>query len=90
MNIYVSNLGFTVQVEDLKKLFSPYGIVASVAIIMDKITNRSRGFAFVDMPQSGEAEKAILALNGVMLDGRVLKVNESKRRDDQSSRSNFY
>jgi RNA recognition motif-containing protein len=90
MNIYVSNLGFTVQVEDLKKLFSSYGIVTSIAIIMDKITNRSRGFAFVDMPENGEAEKAILALNGVMLDGRVLKVNESKRRDDQASRANFY
>lgn len=91
MNIYVSNLGFAVQVEDLKKLFAPYGIVASVAIIMDKFTNRSRGFAFVDMPESREAEKAILALNGVAVDGRVIKVNESKKKDDQtSSRSNFY
>jgi RNA recognition motif-containing protein len=90
MNIYVSNLGFTVQVEDLKKLFSPYGIVASVSIIMDKFTNRSRGFAFVDMPESREAEKAILALNGIAVDGRVIKVNESKKKDDQTSRSNFY
>lgn len=90
MNIYVSNLGFSVQVEDLKKLFSNYGIVASVAIIMDKITNRSRGFAFIDMPENKEAELAILGLNGVAVDGRVIKVNEAKRRDDQSSRSNFY
>lgn len=90
MNIYVSNLGFAVQVEDLKKLFSPYGIVASVAIIMDKFTNRSRGFAFIEMPEVREAEKAITALNGVSIDGRVIKVNESKKRDDQASRANFY
>jgi RNA recognition motif-containing protein len=89
MNIYVSNLGFSVQVEDLKKLFAPYGIVASVAIIMDKITNRSRGFAFIDMPQSNEAEKAILELNGVALDGRPMKVNESKKKDESTGR-NFY
>jgi RNA recognition motif-containing protein len=90
MNIYVSNLGFSTQVEDLKKLFSTYGIVASVAIIMDKITNRSRGFAFIDMPENKEAEKAILELNGVAIDGRVMKVNVARPRDDQASRSNFY
>lgn len=90
MNIYVSNLGFSTQVEDLKKLFSTYGIVASVAIIMDKITNRSRGFAFIDMPENREAEKAILELNGVAIDGRVMKVNEARRKDDQASRANFY
>ena len=90
MNIYVSNLGFSIQGDDLKKLFSTYGIVASVAIILDKITNRSRGFAFVDMPEGREAEKAILALNGAMVDGRLIKVSESRRRDDQASRSNFY
>ena len=90
MNIYVSNLGFSVQVDELKKLFATYGIVASVAIIMDKITNRSRGFAFVDMPEGAQAEKAILGLNGIMLDGRLMKVRESRRRDDPQSRSNFY
>lgn len=90
MNIYVSNLGFSIQGDDLKKLFSTYGIVASVAIILDKITNRSRGFAFVDMPEGREAEKAILGLNGAMMDGRLIKVSESRRRDDQASRSNFY
>lgn len=90
MNIYVSNLGFSIQGDDLKKLFSTYGIVASVAIILDKITNRSRGFAFVNMPESREAEKAILGLNGVMMDGRLLKVSESRQRNDQASRSNFY
>ena len=85
MNIFVSNLGFSTQVEDLKKLFTTYGIVASVSIIIDKITNRSRGFGFIDMPESMEAEKAILALNGTMIDGRLIKVNESKKKNDLRS-----
>lgn len=85
MNIFVSNLGFSTQVEDLKKLFTTYGIVASVSIIIDKITDRSRGFGFIDMPESMEAEKAILALNGTMIDGRLIKVNESKKKNDLRS-----
>ncbi|MBO9566418.1 MAG: RNA-binding protein [Niastella sp.] len=90
MNIYVSNLGLSVQADDLKKLFSTYGIVISVALILDKITNRSRGFAFVDMPETGEAEKAIHGLNGLMLEGRLIKVSESRSRGNDASRSNFY
>ncbi len=90
MNIYVSNLGFTVQTDDLKKLFSPYGIIASVAIILDKFTNRSRGFAFIDMPDQHEAEKAIFALNGIALDGRTLKVNEAKQREERNTRNSLY
>jgi len=90
MNIYVSNLGFAVQVEDLKKLFSPYGVIASVSIIIDKFTNRSRGFAFVEMPDSREAEKAIQALNGVALEGRALNVNEARQREERRSRNNLY
>jgi RNA recognition motif-containing protein len=89
MNIYVSNLGFTVQVDDLKKLFSPYGIISSVAIILDKFTNRSRGFGFIEMPNQQEAQKAILALNGIALDGRALKVNEAKQREDRSRNSMY-
>lgn len=89
MNIYVSNLGFTVLVDDLKKLFSPYGIISSAAIILDKITNRSRGFGFIEMPNQQEAQKAILALNGFALDGRVLKVNEAREREDRSRNSMY-
>lgn len=77
MNIFVSNLGFNVQNEDLKKHFSKYGEVSSVNIIMDKVTNRSRGFAFVDMKDSQAAEKAIRELNGLTLDNRTIKVKES-------------
>ena len=82
MNIYVSNLGFNVQSEDLKKHFSQYGDVSSVNIIMDKVTNRSRGFAFVDMKDTKEAEKAIRELNGLNLDNRSIKVNEARRKDE--------
>jgi RNA recognition motif-containing protein len=82
MNIYVSNLGFSVQSEDLKKHFSQYGEVSSVNIIMDKVTNRSRGFAFVDMKDTKAAEKAIRELNGLNLDNRSIKVNEARRKDE--------
>lgn len=88
MNIYVSNLGFGVQNEDLKKHFSQYGEVASVNIIMDRVTNRSRGFAFVDMRDSMAAEKAIRELNGITLDGRMLKVNEAKPKS--ATRADLY
>jgi RNA recognition motif-containing protein len=77
MNIFVSNLGFNVQENDLKKHFSKYGEIASVNIIIDKVTNRSRGFAFVDMKDPQAAEKAIRELNGLMLDNRAIKVKES-------------
>ena len=81
MNIYVSNLSFNVDTEQLKKLFSPYGIVASVNIILDKLTNRSRGFAFIQMPDSNSAEKAMRELNGSMLDGRLVKITEARRNE---------
>ncbi len=81
MNIYVSNLGFNVDREELKKIFSPYGIVASVNIILDKLTNRSRGFAFVQMPSNEAAEKAMRELNGAMLDGRPIKLSEARRNE---------
>ena len=82
MNIYVSNLSFNVQNEDLKKHFSQYGEVASVNVIIDKVTNRSRGFAFVEMKDDQAAEKAIRALNGFTLDNRVIKVNEARYKAD--------
>jgi RNA recognition motif-containing protein len=90
MNIYVSNLGFGVQNEDLKKLFTPYGDVSSVNVIMDKVTNRSRGFGFVDMPSAESAETAIKELNGVSVEGRSIKVNEAKPREERSSGGRNY
>ena len=83
MNIYVSNLGFGVQSEDLKKLFATYGTVSSANIIMDKFTNRSRGFGFVDMPDKQAAETAIRELDGSMVDGRSIKANEAREREQR-------
>lgn len=82
MNIYVSNLGLNVQNEDLKTQFSQFGEVASVNIIMDKITNRSRGFGFIKMNDTKEAEKAIRELNGISLDNQTIKVKEARRREE--------
>ena len=82
MNIYVSNLGFNVKNEDLKKHFSEYGEVTAVNVIIDKVTNRSRGFAFIDMKDDRAAEKAIRELNGLKLDNRSIKVNEARPKHD--------
>ena len=82
MNIYVANLGFNVREEDLKNYFSRYGEVASVSIVIDKITNRSRGFGFIMMTDIKAAETAIRELNGITLDNRIIRVkeNQAKRR----------
>jgi len=82
MNIYVSNLSFSVQNDDLRKHFSEYGEVDSVNVIIDKVTNRSRGFAFVEMKDNQAAEKAIRELNGLTIDNRAIKVNEARERRD--------
>ena len=81
MNIYVSNLGFSIDRDELKKLFSPFGIVASVNVILDKLTNRSRGFAFVQMPNTEQAEKAMRELNGAVVDGRAMRLAEARRNE---------
>ncbi len=82
MNIYVSNLGYTVSDEQLKKLFTSYGEVSSARVMMDKFSNRSRGFAFVDMPDEKAGQKAINELNGTMMDGRSIAVNQARPRKE--------
>jgi RNA recognition motif-containing protein len=84
MNIYVSNLSFNVQDEDLREYFSEFGQVTSVKVITDKLTNRSRGFAFVEMPNDKEALAAMQALDGGVADGRAIKVTEAKPREEKS------
>ena len=79
MNIYVGNISWGLSDQDLENLFAEYGTVTSAKIITDRMTNRSRGFGFVEM--SDGAEAAIEALNGTEVDGRELVVNESKPRD---------
>lgn len=82
MNIYVSNLGYGFQDEDLKKLFSEYGEVSSSKIITDKFTGKSKGFAFVEMPDDSAAAKAIKELDGKVLDGRPVKISEARPREE--------
>ena len=81
MNIFVDNLAFTTTEQDLRQLFEPYGIVATVRIMTDRETGRSRGLGFVEMPDSGGAQDAIAGLNGTSLVGRALTVNEAKPRE---------
>ncbi|HEV3414951.1 MAG TPA: RNA-binding protein [Puia sp.] len=80
MNIYVANLSFDLQDKDLKDFFTPYGEVTSAKVIMDKMTERSRGFGFVEMSDDTAAAKAIAELNGSMVEGRPIKVSEAKAK----------
>ena len=85
MNIYVSNLSFNVQDEDLREFFAEYGEVSSAKVIMDKFTNRSRGFGFVEMSDNAAAQKAITELDGATVEGRAIKVSEAKPREERSN-----
>lgn len=88
MDIYVSNLSPHVVSEDLKNQFSKYGVVASANVIIDKFTNRSKGFGFVTMPNDDEAEKAIQEMNGASIDGKAVTVNKARPREEKPARSN--
>ncbi len=94
MNIYVSNLGFNVQDEDLKNLFTSYGEVTSAKVIIDRTTNQSRGFGFVEMSNEEASQKAIAELNGTSIENRTIKVMEAKPREERpkynNSRSPFH
>ena len=84
MNIYVSNLSFNVQDEDLKSYFADYGEVTSAKVINDKETGRSRGFGFVEMSDDAAAQKAIAELDGATVDGRAIKVSVAKPREERT------
>ncbi len=83
-NIFVGNLDFGATDESLRGLFEQYGTVEKVEIIRDRDTGRSRGFAFVEMPDSEAADRAIAALNGTNLGGRAINVNEARPKADRS------
>lgn len=87
MNIYVSNLSFDVQDEDLREFFTPFGEVTSAKIINDRETGRSRGFGFVEMSDDAASQTAIAELDGAEVNGRTMKVSEAKPKEDRS-RSN--
>ena len=82
MNIYVGNLSWDMSEDDLRAAFAPYGQVESARIITDKISGRSRGFGFVEMPDEEEGKAAIAALNNKDIQGRNIKVNEARPRND--------
>ena len=84
MNIYVGNLSWNLKDQDLADLFAPFGEVSSAKIIQDKMTNRSKGFGFVEMANDSEAQAAIAQLNGSEIDGRNLVVNESRPKEGGS------
>jgi len=82
-NIYVGNLAYSVTSDDLREVFSEYGEVSSANVIMDKFSGRSKGFGFVEMPDSSAASAAIEALNEQDLQGRNMRVNEARPREPQ-------
>ena len=79
--LYVGNLSFTVKEPELKELFSEFGEVNTVNLITDKVTNRSKGFAFIEMEKDSSADEAMTALNGKEFSGREIKVNVAKDRN---------
>ena len=82
MNIYVSNLSFKLQDEDLKQVFTAFGEVSSAKVIRDNQSGRSRGFGFVEMSSDDDARAAIEKLNGTEVDGRTIVVNEARPRTE--------
>jgi RNA recognition motif-containing protein len=82
MNIYVGNLSYKLNEDDLRQVFEEYGEITSVKIIKDKYSGRSKGFAFVEMADDDEAKNAINELNGTEHDGRKIVVNEARPRQN--------
>ncbi len=80
MNIYVGNLSFKVTADDLRMAFANYGDVASARIVIDNDTGRSKGFGFVEIKNSAQAQAAVEGLNGTELQGRAMRINEAKAR----------
>lgn len=86
MQIYVGNMSYGTTEESLTTLFSQYGEVSSVKIITDRDTGRAKGFAFVAMDDDSSAQKAIDELNGKEIDGRTLRINEAKPKEERPRR----
>lgn len=85
-NIYVGNLSYNTSSADLERAFSEFGSVSRANVISDRETGRSKGFAFVEMQNDSDAQDAINSLNDQDLDGRRLKVNVAKPREERSRR----
>ncbi len=90
MNIYVGNLPFSISKDDLQRMFSEFGEVAGIDMVIDKFTNQTKGFAFVDMPDNSQADAAIKGLNKRLFNGNVLKVNQSEPKKKKPTRRSGY
>lgn len=88
-NIFVGNLSFQISETELETAFGEFGAVDRVSIVRDRETGQSRGFAFVEMPNSNEAASAINALNGRELNGRAINVNEARPREERRGGGGF-
>ncbi|AIL46369.1 RNA-binding protein [Elizabethkingia anophelis] len=87
MNIFISNINYSVKESQLEELFASYGAIQSAKIIMDRETGRSRGFGFVEMPNNDEANTAIESLNGALFQGKNLNVSEARPKEEKPRRS---
>ena len=83
--IFVGNFAYSMTETELRSMFQPYGTVESASLVNDRDTGRSRGFGFVEMPDGGEADKAIAALNGTDSGGRPLTVNEARPKTERGT-----
>jgi RNA recognition motif-containing protein len=83
MNLYVGNLPYSIDDDGLRQLFAAHGAVTSASVIMDKYSGRSKGFGFVEMDDQAAAEEAIGKLDGSEVDGRNIKVNQAKPREER-------
>ncbi len=82
-NIYVGNLSYNATEDDLRQVFGRFGEVSAVSVIKDRDTGRPRGFAFVEMPDAGQAAAAIEGINNTEIAGRSVTVNEARPRQDR-------
>jgi RNA recognition motif-containing protein len=90
MNIYISSLSFSITDEELKEIFSAYGEVTSAKVVIDKFTNRSKGFGFVEMSDDAAAEKAIQELNGSQVANRTINVSVARPKEERSDKRSSY
>ena len=89
MNIYVGSLAYSATEDSLKALFEEFGPVKSVKVIKDQFTGKSRGFAFVEMANKEDGEKAMSALNGRNFEGHTLRINEARPREERPQRNDY-
>ncbi len=89
MRIYVGNLPFSTNEQELRAMFEQHGAVTNASVVADRDTGRSRGFGFVEMSDASQANAAITALNGFSVGGRALVVNEARPREERSGGGGF-